>query len=73
MMDTLGHSDAPAACIVVEGSGRAGPFVVVNANIHQLPVNPAAVLGNLNARSRPAQATLQQKACDVSVNTQCLV
>ena len=23
-MDTLGHSDAPAACIVMEGSDRAG-------------------------------------------------
>ena len=30
-MDTLGHSDAPAACIVVEGSGRAGPSEVVDA------------------------------------------
>ena len=29
-MDTLGHSDAPAACIVMEGSGRAGPSKVVN-------------------------------------------
>ena len=73
MMDTLGHSDAPAACIVMKGSERAGPFVVVNADIHHLPVNPAAVLGNIKARSRPAQATLQQKACDVSVTTQCPV
>ena len=31
-MDTLGHADAPAACIVLEGSGRAGPSVVVNAS-----------------------------------------
>ena len=31
-MDTLGHADAPAACIALEGSGRAGPFVVVNAS-----------------------------------------
>ena len=31
-MDTLGHSDAPAACIVMEGSGRVGPSVVVNAS-----------------------------------------
>ena len=30
-MDTLGHSDTPAACIVLEGSGRAGPSVVVDA------------------------------------------
>ena len=30
-MDTLGHSDAPAACIVMEGSGRAGPSVKENA------------------------------------------
>ena len=31
-MDTLGHADAPAACIVLEGSGRAGPSVAVNAS-----------------------------------------
>ena len=31
-MDTIGHSDAPAACIAMEGSGRAGPSVVVNAS-----------------------------------------
>ena len=29
-MDTLGHSDAPAACIEMEGSGRAAPSVKEN-------------------------------------------
>ena len=31
-MDTLGHADAPAACIVMESSGRAGPSVTGNAS-----------------------------------------
>ena len=42
-------------------------------DIHQLPFNPVAELENLKARSRPVHATPQQKPCDVSVNTQCLV
>ena len=32
LMDTLGHADAPAACIVVESSRRAGPSVTGNAS-----------------------------------------
>ena len=31
VVDTLGHADAPAACIVLEGSGRAGPSVKEDA------------------------------------------
>ena len=31
-MDTLGHADAPAACIVVESSRRAGPSAIGNAS-----------------------------------------
>ena len=31
-MDTLGNADAPAACIVMESSGRAGPSVTGNAS-----------------------------------------
>ena len=30
LMDTVGHADAPAACIVMESSGRAGPSVTGN-------------------------------------------
>ena len=31
-MDTLGHADAPAACIVLESTRRAGPSVTRNAS-----------------------------------------
>ena len=31
-MDTLGHADAPAACIVMESNGQAGPSVTGNAS-----------------------------------------
>ena len=64
-MDTLGHSDAPAACIVMEGCGRAGPSVVVNASRRERDApsqhslcTTACPGENLNARSRPVDVEM---------------
>ena len=64
-MDTLGHSDAPAACIVMEGSGRAGPSVVVNASRRERDAPSQHSLctttcpgENLKTRSRPVDTEM---------------